>query len=58
MHYTEQALLGALSLEPHRLDTIGRPTPDHFDCRTHGAPFAAIRTVSAPDPKQHAKDTA
>ncbi|MFF8372667.1 hypothetical protein ACF05W_28050 [Streptomyces lydicus] len=26
VHYAEQALLGALLLDPHRLDTIGRLT--------------------------------
>ncbi|WP_159468749.1 DnaB-like helicase N-terminal domain-containing protein [Streptomyces caniferus] len=58
VHYAEQALLGALLLEPHRLDTIGCLTPDHFGNHAHGALFAAMCTVPAPDPKQHAKDTA
>lgn len=58
VHYAEQALLGALLLEPHRLDTIGRLAPDHFGNHAHNALFTAIRTVSSPDPKQHVKDTA
>ncbi|WP_432141039.1 DnaB-like helicase N-terminal domain-containing protein [Streptomyces sp. bgisy084] len=58
VHYAEQALLGALLLEPHRLDTIGHLEPHHFGNHAHNALFTAIRTVSSPDPKQHAKDTA
>ncbi|GAO12417.1 hypothetical protein TPA0598_10_03870 [Streptomyces lydicamycinicus] len=58
MHYAEQALLGALLLEPHRLDTIGHLEPHHFGNHAHNALFTAIRTVSSPDPKQHVKDTA
>ncbi|MGA5265815.1 DnaB-like helicase N-terminal domain-containing protein [Streptomyces lydicamycinicus] len=58
VHYAEQALLGALLLEPHRLDTIGHLEPHHFGNHAHNALFTAIRTVSSPDPKQHVKDTA
>ncbi|MFH9228298.1 DnaB-like helicase N-terminal domain-containing protein [Streptomyces lydicus] len=58
MHYAEQALLGALLLEPHRLSAIGRLEPDHFGNHAHSALFAAMRTVPAPSPNQHAKDTA
>lgn len=58
VHYAEQALLGALLLEPHRLDTIGRLDPDQFGNHAHGALFGAMRTAPAPNPKQHAKDTA
>ncbi|MCL7493827.1 replicative DNA helicase [Streptomyces sp. MCA2] len=58
VHYAEQALLGALLLEPHRLSTISRLTPDHFGNHAHSTLFHAMRTVPTPSPKQHAKDTA
>ncbi|MGY4957904.1 DnaB-like helicase N-terminal domain-containing protein [Streptomyces nigrescens] len=58
VHYAEQALLGALLLEPHRLDTIGHLEPHHFGNHAHGTLFTALLSVPAPDPKQHAKDIA
>ncbi|MEU8781741.1 DnaB-like helicase N-terminal domain-containing protein [Streptomyces sp. NPDC048637] len=56
VHYAEQALLGALLLEPHRLKTIGLLEPHHFGNHTHGVLFTAMRTVPVPAPKDHAKD--
>ncbi len=53
VHYAEQSLLGALLLEPHRLDEIGPLDPGHFSNHTHGELFRAMRTASAPDAEQH-----
>ncbi|MEU6227516.1 DnaB-like helicase N-terminal domain-containing protein [Streptomyces sp. NPDC047042] len=58
VHYAEQALLGALLLEPARLADIGQLTADQFESHTHAALFTGIRTLPAPDPDEHAKDTA
>ncbi|MEU9734462.1 DnaB-like helicase N-terminal domain-containing protein [Streptomyces sp. NPDC048002] len=58
VHYAEQALLGALLLEPARLADIEQLSADHFESHTHAALFTAIRTLPAPDPANHAKDTA
>ncbi|WP_327743350.1 replicative DNA helicase [Streptomyces europaeiscabiei] len=57
VHYAEQALLGALLLEPHRLTDAAGIEPDSFSNYAHGALFAAIRALPAPDPNQHATDT-
>ncbi|MGC5041302.1 DnaB-like helicase N-terminal domain-containing protein [Streptomyces sp. DT190] len=57
VYYAEQALLGALLLEPHRLTDIAGIQPDSFSNHAHGALFAAIRALPAPDPVQHAQDT-
>lgn len=57
VHYAEQALLGALLLEPTRLADIEQLTADHFESRTHAALFTGIATLPAPDPADHAKDT-
>ncbi|MGW0137559.1 DnaB-like helicase N-terminal domain-containing protein [Streptomyces calvus] len=53
--YAEQALLGALLLEPWRLDDVTGISPDAFSTAAHAAVFAAIRSLPAPDPDQHAK---
>ncbi|MER7925692.1 DnaB-like helicase N-terminal domain-containing protein [Streptomyces sp. NPDC096057] len=58
VHYAEQALLGALLLEPARLADIEQLSSDDFESHTHAALFTAIRTLPAPDPADHAKDTA
>lgn len=57
VYYAEQALLGALLLEPHRLTDIAGIEPASFSNYAHGALFAAIRALPAPDPNHHAKDT-
>ncbi|MFE9308090.1 DnaB-like helicase N-terminal domain-containing protein [Streptomyces sp. NPDC006706] len=57
VYYAEQALLGALLLEHHRLDEVDGIEPDSFSNHAHGALFAAIRALPAPDPVQHAQDT-
>ncbi|KUM99923.1 replicative DNA helicase [Streptomyces yokosukanensis] len=58
VYYAEQALLGALLLEPRGLADTGTLTAGHFDNHNHAALFTAIRTLPAPDPADHAKDTA
>ncbi|WP_326812266.1 replicative DNA helicase [Streptomyces scopuliridis] len=55
--YVEQALLGALLLEPQQLDNVTGLAPDAFSTPAHAALFAAIRSLPAPDPAQHAKNT-
>lgn len=58
VHYAEQALLGALLLEPRRLSEVTGITSASFSHPTHGALFTAIGAVPAPDPDQHARGTA
>ncbi|MGQ4383545.1 DnaB-like helicase N-terminal domain-containing protein [Streptomyces sp. SAS_270] len=58
VHYAEQALLGALLLNPARLADTEPLIAQHFDSHTHAALFTAIRTLPPPDPADHAKDTA
>lgn len=58
VHYAEQALLGALLLEPARLADTEPLIAQHFDSLTHAALFTAIRTLPPPDPADHTKDTA
>ncbi|MCQ9179874.1 replicative DNA helicase [Streptomyces sp. IBSBF 2953] len=58
VHYAEQALLGALLLDPARLADTGQLTADHFESHTHAALFTGIGTLPAPDPADHSKDTA
>lgn len=56
VHYAEQALLGALLLDPHRVKTIGPLDPDRFASANHRALFAAMTTLTAPPPDLHAKE--
>lgn len=58
VHYVEQALLGALLLEPQRLEEVTGIGPESFDNHAHAALFAAIRSLPAPDPAQHTTGTA
>ncbi|MBD0748108.1 DnaB-like helicase N-terminal domain-containing protein [Streptomyces sp. CBMA152] len=53
VHYAEQALLGALLLDPHRLADIGPLDAAHFSNHAHGALFAAMHALPAPDPETH-----
>lgn len=57
VHYAEQALLGALLLEPQRLAETGTLDAGHFENHSHAALFTAIRAVPPPDPDDHARDT-
>ncbi|NUK21950.1 DnaB-like helicase N-terminal domain-containing protein [Streptomyces lunaelactis] len=56
--YAEQALLGALLLEPQRRDDVSGLGHDAFSTAAHSALFAAIRSLPAPDPVQHSTNTA
>ncbi|WSQ14028.1 replicative DNA helicase [Streptomyces sp. NBC_01231] len=56
VYYAEQALLGALLLEPHRLTDVTGVEPASFSHHAHGAVFAAIGSLPAPDPGRHAKN--
>ncbi|WP_345961613.1 DnaB-like helicase N-terminal domain-containing protein [Streptomyces sp. BRB040] len=55
--HVEQALLGALLLEPHRLDDVSGIAADSFSTAAHAALYAAISTLPRPDPAEHAKNT-
>lgn len=54
--YAERALLGALLLEPWRLNDVTGIDPDAFSTVAHAAVFAAIRSLPAPAPAQHAEN--
>uniref|UniRef100_UPI003C7D3775 DnaB-like helicase N-terminal domain-containing protein n=1 Tax=unclassified Streptomyces TaxID=2593676 RepID=UPI003C7D3775 len=54
--HVEQALLGALLLEPQRLHEVTGIGPDAFSTAAHRALFAAIRSLPPPDPVEHAKN--
>ncbi|MFI0743030.1 DnaB-like helicase N-terminal domain-containing protein [Streptomyces sp. NPDC021100] len=58
VYYAEQALLGALVLEPNRLQTLTALTPDHFGDPAHSALFAAMRQVPAPVAEVHRREPA
>ncbi|MFE4055201.1 DnaB-like helicase N-terminal domain-containing protein [Streptomyces sp. NPDC059096] len=58
VYYAEQALLGALLLEPHRRGEVTGLDAGSFSYAAHGAVFTAIRTLPAPDPVQHRRNTA
>ncbi|RSO07053.1 replicative DNA helicase [Streptomyces sp. WAC 06783] len=53
MHYAEQALLGALLLEPARLDELGPLAPEHFGDPAHSALYTAMHTTPVPGAEQH-----
>lgn len=55
--HVEQALLGALLLDPHRLGDVPGIAADSFSTAAHAALFAAISTLPPPDPDEHAKNT-
>ncbi|MFC5218927.1 DnaB-like helicase N-terminal domain-containing protein [Streptomyces coerulescens] len=57
VRYAEQALLGALLLDPHRLGDVTGIAADSFSTAAHAALFAAISTLPPPDPAEHAKNT-
>ncbi|MCZ4103057.1 DnaB-like helicase N-terminal domain-containing protein [Streptomyces sp. H39-C1] len=52
--HVEQALLGAFLLEPQRLNEVTGVGPDAFSTAAHAALFAAISSLPAPDPAEHA----
>ncbi|MEU4205940.1 DnaB-like helicase N-terminal domain-containing protein [Streptomyces sp. NPDC039022] len=53
VHYAEQALLGALLLEPARLDQLGSLAAEHFGDPAHSALYAAMRTAAVPGADEH-----
>ncbi|MFD7013891.1 DnaB-like helicase N-terminal domain-containing protein [Streptomyces sp. NPDC059928] len=55
--HAEQALLGALLLEPHRLGEVTGIAPDSFSTAAHAALFTAISTTPQPNSAEHAKNT-
>ncbi|MFF2189647.1 DnaB-like helicase N-terminal domain-containing protein [Streptomyces sp. NPDC058155] len=55
--HAEQALLGALLLEPHRVADLTGISFEAFSTAAHAALLTAIRSLPAPDPAQHAKTT-
>ncbi|MFI9047346.1 DnaB-like helicase N-terminal domain-containing protein [Streptomyces sp. NPDC053427] len=55
--HVEQALLGALLLDPHRLGDLTGISADSFSTAAHAALFAAISTLPPPDPAEHATNT-
>ncbi|MET8590405.1 DnaB-like helicase N-terminal domain-containing protein [Streptomyces sp. NPDC005078] len=55
--HVEQALLGALLLDPRRLGDVTGIAADSFSTAAHAALFAAIGTLPPPDPAEHAKNT-
>ncbi|CAM5328244.1 hypothetical protein SAVIM338S_00872 [Streptomyces avidinii] len=56
VYFAEQALLGGLLLDPHRIKTIGPTGPEHFASAIHRAIFAAIAALPAPSADLHAKE--
>lgn len=54
--HVEQALLGALLLEPQRLGHVTGIGADAFSTAAHAALFAAIISQPAPDPVEHANN--
>ncbi|MGW5679879.1 DnaB-like helicase N-terminal domain-containing protein [Streptomyces sp. NPDC003860] len=56
VHHAEQALLGALLLDPHRLKTIGPLKPGQFASPAHAAVFAAMTDLTPPTPAVHTKE--
>jgi replicative DNA helicase len=55
--HVEQALLGALLLDPYRLDDVSGIAADSFSTAAHAALYAAISTLPLPAPAEHAKNT-
>ncbi|WP_371679646.1 DnaB-like helicase N-terminal domain-containing protein [Streptomyces sp. NBC_01276] len=56
VHYAEQALLGALLLDPHRVKAIGPLDPSQFSSARHRALYAALASLTPPAPSLHAKE--
>ncbi|MQS10330.1 DnaB-like helicase N-terminal domain-containing protein, partial [Streptomyces alkaliphilus] len=55
VYHAERALLGALLLEPRRLQDAAHLVPEAFSTAEHRALFTAIRSLPAPDPARHAR---
>ncbi|MEU8779946.1 DnaB-like helicase N-terminal domain-containing protein [Streptomyces sp. NPDC048606] len=55
VHHAEQALLGALLLEPRQLKALGSLHPADFASALHLAVFDAITSLTPPAPEVHAQ---
>ncbi|MCZ4103743.1 DnaB-like helicase N-terminal domain-containing protein [Streptomyces sp. H39-C1] len=55
--HAEQALLGALLLEPHRLGEVTSVGSEAFSTAAHAAVFRAISSLPAADPVDHTQST-
>ncbi|MFF4780738.1 DnaB-like helicase N-terminal domain-containing protein [Streptomyces griseorubiginosus] len=55
--HVEQALIGALLLDPHRLGDVTGIAADSFSTTAHAALFSAISTLPPPDPAEHTRNT-
>ncbi|WP_432104150.1 DnaB-like helicase N-terminal domain-containing protein [Streptomyces sp. bgisy091] len=55
--HVEQALLGALLLDPHRLGDITGIAADSFSTAAHTAVYTAISALPPPEPAEHATNT-
>ncbi|WP_435608620.1 DnaB-like helicase N-terminal domain-containing protein [Streptomyces sp. C10-9-1] len=55
--HVEQALLGALLLDPRHLGDVTGIRADSFSTAAHAALYAAISSLPPPDPDEHAKNT-
>ncbi|MET9556790.1 DnaB-like helicase N-terminal domain-containing protein [Streptomyces sp. NPDC006645] len=55
--HVEQALLGALLLEPHRAAGLAGITAEAFSTAAHAALFTAVRALPVPETAQHATTT-
>ncbi|MCY0928195.1 replicative DNA helicase [Streptomyces sp. H27-H1] len=56
VHYAEQALLGALLLDPYGIKAVGPLEAAHFSSARHRALFAAVATLTPPASPLHAKE--
>ncbi|MCY0955146.1 DnaB-like helicase N-terminal domain-containing protein [Streptomyces sp. H27-S2] len=56
IRFAEQALLGAIILEPLRIKTLGPLGPEHFSLAMHGALFAAMSALTPPAPEIHTRE--
>ncbi|WP_435059964.1 DnaB-like helicase N-terminal domain-containing protein [Streptomyces sp. bgisy060] len=55
--HVEQALLGALLLDPRHLGDVTGLSADSFSTAAHAALYAAISSLPPPDPDEHTKNT-
>jgi replicative DNA helicase len=56
VHYAEQALLGALLLDPGQLARTEALLPEHFRSPAHRAVYAAMCTLTPPELEVHRKE--
>ncbi|MFE0332805.1 DnaB-like helicase N-terminal domain-containing protein, partial [Streptomyces sp. NPDC058955] len=56
MFHAEQALLGALLLDPRHLGDVTGICADSFSTAAHASLFAAINALPPPEPDEHARN--